>query len=60
LTLPAATGSGQSYHIYNEGAAGVVVTIDPAGAETLKGELTQTLLPGDDLIIRDYAAGRWC
>lgn len=60
LSLPSVTPDllGQTYHVYNEGAG--VVTIDPYGAETLKGELTQTLNPGDDLIIRAYASGKWC
>lgn len=57
--LPAATGTGQTYRICNEGAAGVVLTIDASGAETIKGALTQVLYPGEDLILTDYATGKW-
>lgn len=59
-TLPAATGSGQTYRICNEGAAGVVVTIDGNSTDTVKGELTQILYPGEDLILTDYKSGGWC
>jgi hypothetical protein len=57
--LPAATGSGKTYRIINEGAAGTVVTIDGNGTETIKGSLTQVLYFGEDLIITDYATGKW-
>ena len=57
-TLPAATGSGKSYRIINEGV-GATVTIDADGSETIKGSLTQTLQQGEDLIITDYASGKW-
>ena len=57
-SLPAATGSGITYRIANEGAA-ATVTIDGNGAETIKGAATQTLYTGEDLIITDYATGAW-
>ncbi len=59
VTLPAATGSGQTYRIANEGTDSVVVTIDGNGTDTIKRSLTQTLYSGEDLIITDYAAGKW-
>jgi hypothetical protein len=57
FTLPAATGSGQTYRIANESTA--TLTVDGAGAETIKGALTQTLYQGEDLIITDYVIGAW-
>jgi len=57
--LPAATGSGQTYRIANEGTTGVVVTIDADGSETIKGSTTQALYPGEDLVITDYESGKW-
>lgn len=57
-TLPPATGSGQNYRIAFDDSSGTM-TVDGDGTDTIKGALTQTLTPGDDLIITDYAAGKW-
>lgn len=54
--LPAATGSGQTYRIICRAGT---LTIDGNGAETIKGETTQTLAPGEDLLITDVAGGLW-
>jgi hypothetical protein len=54
--LPAATGAGQTYRIVCRAGT---LTIDANGSETIKGNLTVTLNPGDDLIITDTAAGVW-
>jgi len=53
---PAATGTGQTYRICNEGTANV--TVDGNGG-TIKGQATQTLYPGEDIIITDYAVSKW-
>lgn len=55
-TLPAATGTGQTYRIVCRSG---VLTIDANGSETIKGSLTQTLTAGEDLIISDTASGVW-
>jgi hypothetical protein len=57
FTLPAATGAGQTYRIANESTA--ALTVNAAGAETIKGALSQVLYTGEDLIITDYATGAW-
>lgn len=57
-TLPQATGTGQTYRICSEGS-GITVTIDGNSTDTIKGNLTQTLSDGEDLIITDYASGKW-
>ena len=57
-TLPPATGSGQTYRIAFTDTTGSM-TIDGDGTDTIKGSLTQTLYPGEDLIITDYTAGAW-
>jgi len=60
FTLPAATGTGQTYRLCNETVtAGVSLTIDGNASETIKGSLTQTLYAGEDLILTDYASGKW-
>ncbi len=58
-TLPEATGSGQRFRIANESTSGGVVTIAPDGTDTIKRELSQVLYSGEDLIITDYAVGKW-
>ena len=55
-TLPEATGSGQTYRIACRAGT---LTIDASGVETIKGETTQTLTAGEDLIITDTASGIW-
>lgn len=57
-TLPAATGSGQTYRIIYVAASGSL-TIDGDGADTIKGNATQTLYSGEDLIVTDYLTGAW-
>jgi hypothetical protein len=50
FTLPAATGwAGRSVRIANAAAvgSGAVVTVDGNGSETVGGDLTMTLNPGD-------------
>jgi hypothetical protein len=55
-TLPAATGSGQTYRIICRSG---MLTIEGNGTDTIKGELRQTLNPSEDLIITDTATGLW-
>lgn len=55
-TLPAATGTGQTYRIVCRAG---LLTIDGNASETIKGELTQILTAGEDLIITDTASGIW-
>lgn len=55
-TLPAATGSGRTYRVVCRAGT---LTIDPAGAETIKGETTAVLSAGEDLIVTDTAMGVW-
>jgi hypothetical protein len=56
ITLPTATGTGQTYRIVCRAG---ITTIDGAGADTVKGSLTQTLSANEDLIITDTATGIW-
>ena len=56
-TLPAATGSGQTFRICNEGSG--TVTIQASGAETIKGTNTKSLTTHQDMILTDYATGLW-
>lgn len=58
FTLPAAVGSGQEYHLYNESSANLSLAMD--GTDTYKGVTSETLYPGEDLIVLDYASGKWC
>ena len=55
-TLPAATGTGQTYRIVCRAGT---TTIDGNSTDTIKGNLTQTLAAGEDLIITDTASGVW-
>jgi len=54
--LPAATGSGQTYRIICRAGT---CTVDGSGSETIKGATTQTLYPGEDLIITDVQSGMY-
>jgi hypothetical protein len=54
--LPIATGSGQTYRIICRAGT---TTIDGNVSETIKGETTQVLTAGEDLIITDTASGIW-
>jgi hypothetical protein len=55
-TLPAATGSGQTYRIICRAGT---LTIDGNGTDLVKGELTQELYEGEDLILTDTETGYW-
>ena len=55
-TLPPATGSGLTYRLVCRAGT---LTIDPNGAETVKGASTAALSAGEDLILTDTAAGVW-
>jgi hypothetical protein len=57
VTLLAATGGKRVLQIasINDG----VVTITPDGADTINGEITQSLNNGDCMDIKDYASGKW-
>jgi len=55
-TLPPATGSGQTYRIICRSGT---LTIDANLSQTIKGELTQIIGAGEDLIITDTAIGVW-
>lgn len=55
-TLPAATGSGQTYRIVCR--AGTLI-IDGDSTDTIKGEPTQVLTAVEDLIITDTTSGIW-
>ena len=57
ITLPAATGTGQHYHISSIGAG--ACTIQCNAAETIWGSNTQTLYQYESLDLWDYAAGVW-
>lgn len=57
ITLPAATGSGQTYAIANVNTG--IVTIDGNAAETINGELTQDVDQWAAAQVVDYAAGLW-
>jgi hypothetical protein len=55
-TLPASTGSGQTYRIICRAG---ILTIDGNSTDTIIGELTQTLTAGENLILTDTASGIW-
>lgn len=57
ITLPSATGIGQTFYIKNIGAG--LVTVDGASSETIDGSLTAELLQYDCLEIIDRASGLW-
>lgn len=57
VTLPDATGSGNSYTIYNYGVG--VITIDGDGGDTINGDLTYTLNASCYVTVVDVAAGAW-
>jgi hypothetical protein len=57
VNLLAATGSGRILRIKNINTG--VVTVDPAGVETIDGETTQTVEQYDCLEIVDHAIGAW-
>lgn len=55
-TLPPATGSAQTPRLVCRAGT---LTVAAFNSETIKGSLTQTLYPGEDLIITDIATGIW-
>lgn len=55
-TLPAATGSGQTFRIICRAGT---LTIDGNGSDTIVGELTQALYAGENLILTDIESGKW-
>ena len=58
VTLPAATGTGQTYRICNE-TTSLIVIIDGNGADTVKGAASQSLYGNEDVILTDYKIGGW-
>jgi hypothetical protein len=57
ITLPAATGTEQVFHIKSIGAG--LVTIDANASETIDGETTQVINQYDSISIIDRASGLW-
>lgn len=57
ITLPAATGSGQTYSIKNINTG--AVTIDGNSADTIDGALTQIIYQWEGIRVHDYAANAW-
>lgn len=57
VTLPAATGTGDTYTIKNINTG--LVTVDANGAETIDGQATQDVAQWNALKIIDYGAGTW-
>ena len=57
VNLLAATGSERTLAIasINDG----VVTVTPNGADTINGEITQSVYNGSCMVIKDYAANKW-
>ena len=57
VNLLAATGSKRTLEIgsINNG----VVTVTPNGADTINGEVTQSVYNGSCMVIKDYAANKW-
>lgn len=58
LTLPAGV-NGQHFRIHNVGTSGNDLTIDGSGAETIRNELTQTLMDCETLIITFETTEHW-
>ena len=57
VTLPVASGGSRILEIKNIGAG--LVTVATNGADTLDGELTQSLYQWEAITIVDYAANSW-
>lgn len=57
--LPAACATGLTLRIANEGAGSRVVYVVPDGSDTIKGDGTLWLYSNEDIIITDYAVGKW-
>ena len=57
VNLPIATGSGRTITIKNINTG--VVTVDGNNADTIDGELTQTLSRYELINVIDYAANVW-
>lgn len=57
VTLPAATGSGQTYAIANINTG--VITLEGDGSDTINGDLNQTIDRWACIQVVDYAANAW-
>ena len=57
ITLPAASGSGQTYAISNVNTG--VITLTPNGTDTINGEATQLIDRWACIQVVDYGAGVW-
>jgi hypothetical protein len=57
VTLPAATGSGKEYRVKNINSG--TVTVEGNSADTIDGELNQSLYQWEGIILVDYATGKW-
>jgi hypothetical protein len=57
VTLPVATGSGQTYAIKNINTG--AVTVEGDSSDTIDGSLNQSLNQWDDIQLTDYAANAW-
>ena len=57
VNLLAATGSDRIRQVasINDG----VITVTPDGADTIDGEVTQSIYNGSCMVIKDYAANKW-
>jgi len=57
VNLPPATGTGRLLWIKYLGTS--TITIDASSSETIDGDLTQSLLQYDNIMVADYAGGLW-
>lgn len=57
FTLPAATGSGQHYHMANINTG--ALTVQANGAETIWGSNTQVVYQYESIDLWDHATGKW-
>ena len=57
VNLLAATGSKRTLEISNINSG--IVTVTPNGADTINGEVTQSVYNGSCMVIKDYAANKW-
>lgn len=57
VTLPAASGSGQTYSIKNINTG--VITVEGDGVETIDGQANETLYQYECMQLVDYASGKW-
>lgn len=57
VTLPAATGSGQTYAVKNINTG--IITLEGNSSDKIDGELNQTINQWEDIQLTDYAANAW-